>query len=225
MDTYKIFIKLYRRLMSQSVFYVPSELIVDEIQEMFNFPLNDYADQLLYLSKDRNTTLLQNPEALENIIAKRFQLERTVSYLLRQKSIMDEGSYTYLQEKYMEQVNVACYVSTLLCDNVKAYFPNETLVLYNSFLAQQNAMDEHRNELVKMLKITNNQPYRLEDITNLSLLKNPTVKEAFSLQSKGLQRDGLEVRSTDGIAIISDEAARDFLLETVFSIPLKKIQK
>lgn len=70
MNTHKIFIKLYRRLLSQSVFYIPSELIVDGVQEMISVPLADYSDQLLYLAKNRMSKPLQNPETFENIITK-----------------------------------------------------------------------------------------------------------------------------------------------------------
>lgn len=145
--------------------------------------------------------------------------------MIKQQGKMDEGSFSYLQEKYMVQVNVAVYVSKLLFDNIKAHFPNETLVVYNSFLVQQNTIREHRNELIKNFKITDNQPYVLEDLLQMSLMQNPALKEMLSLPELGLQSVALQARPTDGVALISDEQAQNFLLETVFSIPFDKIPK
>jgi len=225
MDTHKVFIKLYRRLLSRSVFYIPSEFIFDGIQDMISLSLEDYSDRLLYLGKDRRSKSLQNPEAFENVSKKRFQLEKTVSYLLKQKGIMGEDSFSYLQGKYMEFVSAACYGSKELYDNVQRYFPNESLVLYKTFLLQQNILNAHRKELVSALKIANNQPYSLEDLEKMSLLQDPAIVEVFSFQSTGLQRDGLHAQPNDGVALISDEEAQDFLLKTVFSIPCERINE
>ncbi len=223
MDTHKVIIKLNRRLLSRSVFYIPSEFIFDGIQDMISLSLDDYSDRLLYLGKDRRSKSLQNPEAFENVTKKRFQLEKTVSYLLKQKGIMEEGSFSYLQDKYMEFVNAACYGSKELYDNVQKYFPDESLVLYKTFLLQQNILNKHRKELVSALKIANNQPYSLEDLKKMSLLQDPAIGEAFSLHSTGLQTTALHAQSNDGVALISDKQALNFLLETVFSIPCERI--
>ena len=210
--------------MSQSVYYIPSDLVIDGAQEMIDVPLDDYTDQLLFLPQNGKAIPIQNPEVFEKIVGKRYLLQASVSQLLSQKNTLDEESFSYLQEKYMEQVNIVCYVSKLLYDHVKEHFPNEKLVLYNTFFIQQNALLEHRNDLVKTLQIANNQPYTLEDLKNLSLLQSPTIKELIS-QSTGLQSDGLLVQPTDGVVLISDEEARHFLLENVFSIPLEEILK
>lgn len=225
MNNYKIFVKLYRRLFSQSVFYIPSELIVDGVQDMVAVQIDQYTDRLLYLAKDRRSKPLQNPETFENIIFKRFQLQKTVSFLLKEQTRMDEESFSYLMEKYMEHVNIACYVSKLLFDNIKGYFPNEPLVVYNTFLVQQNTINEHRESLIKTLKIADDQPYVLENLLQMSLMQNPAFKETLSLQELRLQPDSLQLQTTDCNGLISDEQAENFLLETVFSIPLEKTEK
>lgn len=225
MDIHKTFLKLYRRLLSQTVFYIPSELNVEGLQDMFDVPIDEYTDRLLLLAKDKRSKPLQNPEAFETVIAKSFLLQKTVSFFLKQQTRMDEESFSYLKEKYMEHVNAACYVSKLLFDKVKEYFPNEPLVVYNSFLVQQNTVNEHRDSLVKTLKIVDNQPYLLEDLLKMSLLHNPAYKEKFPLQELGLQPEVIQEQQTDDAGMISDEQAQNFLLETVFSIPLGEIQK
>jgi len=225
MDSYKTFLALYEKLLSQSLFYIPNDLVVEGIQEMIDVLLSDFTDRLLFLSQDGKAIPFQNPGVFEKIMIKRYILQASVTQLLNLKNTIDEDSFSYLEEKYMEYVNIACYVSKLLYDNVKTFFPNEILVLYNSFLVQQNTMEEHRNELVRVLKITNNQPYSLEDLKNLSSLQNPIYKDAFTLESTELQWDGLNMQPTDSITIISDEDARNFLLETVFSIPSDQISK
>lgn len=225
MNTHKVFIKLLRRLMSQSVFYLPSEFVVAGIQDMISITIDDYTDRLLYLAKNRRTKPLENPESFENILKKRFQLDKTVSYLIKQKSILDDGSFSYLLEKYMAQVNLACYGSKVLYDNIKERFPNEKLVVYNTFLVQQNTLHEHRKELISKLNIANNQPSSLDDFLQMSLMQNPAFKEMLSLHETELQPTALHLQPTDGFALISDEQAQEFLLESVFSIPIEEIQK
>lgn len=220
MNSFNIYKKLFRRLMSQSVFYAPSELLVDGMQDMFDIQLIDYVDKLFYFTEDRISKPLENPEAFENIIGKRFQLEKTVAYLIKQKNAMDESSFAYIFEKYIIQVKVACCVSKLLWDNVENYFPNEPLVLYNTFLVQQNTMNEHKNELEKTFKIADSQPLQLEDLMKMSLMQNPDYLEMFSLEEI-TQPDLLQENATEAVALISDEEAEKFLLESVFSISNK----
>ncbi|MDN3725258.1 hypothetical protein QRD02_12790 [Aequorivita sp. SDUM287046] len=209
--------------MSQSVFYIPSEFVVAGIQDAISITIDDYTNQLLYLAKNRRSKPLENPEAFENIIKKRFQLDKTVSYLIKQKNILDDRSFSYLLEKYMDQINLACYGSKVLYDNVKERFPNEPLMVYNTFLVQQNTIQEHRNELISRLDIANNQLSSLDDVLQMSLMQNPAFKELLSLQEKELQPIALQTHPTNGVALISDEEAQHFLLETVFSIPLDEI--
>lgn len=62
--------------------------------------------------------------------------------------LLEQGYSPYLDNT--EHVDIACYVSKLLFDNIKVYFSNELLVVYNSFLVQQNTINEHRESLVKL---------------------------------------------------------------------------
>lgn len=198
-------------------------MVVDELREMLSIPIDGYTDRLLHLAKDRKCYPIKNPETFENILEKQFQLTRTVTYLILQRSRLDKGSYTYILDKYMEQVNLGCYVSKLLYDNVRERFPNETSVVYNSFLVQHNTFVAHRDELVANLDIENNEPFELEDLLQLSLLREPALREMLSLQQPVPQRDIWMENATSSIALISDEQARNFLLENVFSISKNEI--
>ena len=84
----KFFMKLYKNLFEELVFYIPGHLIPDDLLIEHNLlDLKKYFQMVFYMDRMKGPVLLEESDNRPNMISKASFLEKNIFILLKKKDI------------------------------------------------------------------------------------------------------------------------------------------
>jgi hypothetical protein len=117
----KFFMKLYRNLFEELVFYIPGHLMPDELLIEHNLlELQKYFQMVIYMDKMKGPVLLEESDNRPNMISKGTFLEKNIFILLKKRDKESKATFHFILEKYVKQIQGYCFVSQWMTDNIEA---------------------------------------------------------------------------------------------------------
>ena len=237
----KFFMKLYKNLFEELIFYIPGHLIPDELLIEHNLlELKKYFQMVFYMDKMKGPVLLEENSVKPNMISKASFLEKNIFILLKKKDKESSATFNFILEKYIKQIEGYCYVSKWMFDNIEIEeiegINNEVV---NYFREQSKCHISHLDDLKKHFQndhilmkldsygaintIEGYIPKLLEQLQGMEEKLDQKTKLIDSFV-KGVTSEMAKPSTTvlKKKLLISEVEADEFILKTVFNLTIAK---
>ena len=201
------------------LFYVPNTLKEHQksIPHLKTITPEKY-DTVVY-SKEQYITS-NDLEQLDHskIITKGTILDQNIFKLFEAKETYDDSQFKFLIEKYKEFIDMHCYITKWLYDNVRTFIKNIPDDIINLFRLQYLAFEKHQKQFYDHFNLS---PENLIEEKIKKRISDPN----FKIEVPNLFNTKTEVvsqRKTKRKPILITEKEADlFLLEAVFNVRLE----
>lgn len=176
-DLNDIFIDLYNELLKNFTFYIPLQILEDDVTgEIFNLLNIDltqefvdaYVNKLLYIDADLKMKEVESFEKLKNSNHKKlFELDAVCFKLIHLKETIGKESYNFLFKMYMEQVTIFSVISNKLIQYFYIYYPNNAVDPTPIFIQQKNIFEKHLSDIEHKINIKGKKITTFDIISNL----------------------------------------------------------
>lgn len=190
-DLHKKYQELNLELLKNFVFYIPFELIDNQIFYQTIDTLNlqvtqkmveKYVDMFLIFDDNLN---IKEVESYETLIAangeKIIKLSNNSFELAQLKDTLGTASFNFIFDKYLEQLNTYSEITEMLVENYDILYPNTIKVPKNMIILQQNILKTHLEEIEKKVGIIAEKLSSTELITNI--VKNEPFNQFIEKKS------------------------------------------
>jgi len=107
------------------IYYVPSEIIFEEVLEQLKGHIpKDFLDELYIIDNFLGSSIFYNEDALEinTLLAdKRSFLQQNIFKLVEKSKELNEMEFLIIIEKYYEQLSLFLFITQWLSENLKKY--------------------------------------------------------------------------------------------------------
>lgn len=176
-DLNEIFTELFNELYKNFTFYIPFQIIENEVtEEIFNLLnidltqefVDTYVNKLLYIDDDLTMKEVESFEKLRNTNYNKLHLLEANSFrLVHLKETIGKESYNFLFKKYMEQVTIYNVICNKLIDYYYIYYPNNPVDPTPVFTQQKYIFEKHLSDIEHKINVKGKKITNLDIITNL----------------------------------------------------------
>lgn len=221
------------------IFYVPKQFY-HYIEPTFiaNIITPGMVNIIAYSNLERKITTVPSEMNGLELLGKDSLLNQSIDLLLSQKEILSETAFNHLYQQYLEHAGMYWMFSVWLSKNVRIDLPDTPSSIISMFELQANTFDKHADKLDSYFgeKEQNNNydashfvdlvSDSVEDITVKEIEKPSPVPELkTNIEEKEIIAPTVETKKEkakeEKEPLMTDEKARNFLLESVFGIEAK----
>ena len=237
----KFFMKLYKNLFEELIFYIPGHLIPDELLIEHNLlELKKYFQMVFYMDKMKGPVLLEENSVKPNMISKASFLEKNIFILLKKKDKESSATFHFILEKYVKQIQGYCFVSEWMVDNIES---TEVKGLNSEVINNFNEQSKcHRTHLADLKRYFQNDEFIVmkesnEVINTIETYVPKLMEQLQGMEEKFDQKTKLIDSLVNGVTsemarlpkvvlkkklLMSEVEADEFILKNVFNLTVAK---
>jgi hypothetical protein len=235
-------------LIHHVVFYIPQEIIPNELVEQINHRNGvGTFDELLVMDLNQGWLGYEHEKYQTLLLIKHKNLEENLFKLLKKKVEIDPTEFKYILDKYVKQVEFYLFMSTWLNNHLVFYHKEKVdMEIQSDFRFQYNYFKKHLADLVKHLYPTIDYVFKQEyeimevlenyipDLITRMGFENIDAEVLTDIINTELKSDVInsiqpkikkEKQAKKKLVLITKEESDEFVLKTVFNIPESLIKQ